>query len=223
MQKLWQDKKSHNYFSKIVLLGYFIFIILLGISYAYFSSTLKINGVASIDGYVWPEGILPTVPIKTEEGTQFSTEFKSEYLTGNNISSSSQSRFNSVNETYDTATSTYTMTITKTYKFGQSWNKNKESFNLNFTLENYSNVTWTNGEVANTYTSNGDLLSNVSGTIDKTTLAPGESAVLNMQFTLVIYGSFGGTNYTDKITYKVNYLVDGEIKTITVIINFVGS
>lgn len=223
MQKLWQDKKSHNYFSKIVLLGYFIFIILLGISYAYFSSTLKINGVASIDGYVWPEGILPTVPIKTEEGTQFSTEFKSEYLTGNNISSSSQSRFNSVNETYDTATSTYTMTITKTYKFGQSWNKNKESFNLNFTLENYSNVTWTNGEVVNTYTSNGDLLSNVSGTIDKTTLAPGESAVLNMQFTLVIYGSFGGTNYTDKITYKVNYLVDGEIKTITVIINFVGS
>lgn len=223
MQKLWQDKKSHNYFSKIVLFGYFIFIILLGISYAYFSSTLKINGVASIDGYVWPEGILPTVPIKTEEGTQFSTEFKSEYLTGNNISSSSQSRFNSVNETYDTATSTYTMTITKTYKFGQSWNKNKESFNLNFTLENYSNVTWTNGEVANTYTSNGDLLSNVSGTIDKTTLAPGESAVLNMQFTLVIYGSFGGTNYTDKITYKVNYLVDGEIKTITVIINFVGS
>ena len=223
MQKLWQDKKSHNYFSKIVLLGYFIFIILLGISYAYFSSTLKINGVASIDGYVWPEGILPTVPIKTEEGTQFSTEFKSEYLTGNNISSSSQSRFNSVNETYDTATSTYTMTITKTYKFGQSWNKNKESFNLNFTLENYSNVTWTNGEVANTYTSNGDLLSNVSGTIDKTTLAPGESSVLNMQFTLVIYGSFGGTNYTDKITYKVNYLVDGEIKTITVIINFVGS
>ena len=201
MQKLWQDKKSHNYFSKIVLFGYFIFIILLGISYAYFSSTLKINGVASIDGYVWPEGILPTVPIKTEEGTQFSTEFKSEYLTGNNISSSSQSRFNSVNETYDTATSTYTMTITKTYKFGQSWNKNKESFNLNFTLENYSNVTWTNGEVANTYTSNGDLLSNVSGTIDKTTLAPGESAVLNMQFTLVIYGSFGGTNYTDKITY----------------------
>lgn len=223
MQKLWQDKKSHNYFSKIVLFGYFIFIILLGISYAYFSSTLKINGVASIDGYVWPEGILPTVPIKTEEGTQFSTEFKSEYLTGNNISSSSQSRFNSVNETYDTATSTYTMTITKTYKFGQSWNKNKESFNLNFTLENYSNVTWTNGEVTNTYTSNGDLLSNVSGTIDKTTLAPGESAVLNMQFTLVIYGSFGGTNYTDKITYKVNYLVDGEIKTITVIINFVGS
>ena len=223
MQKLWQDKKSHNYFSKIVLLGYFIFIILLGISYAYFSSTLKINGVASIDGYVWPEGILPTVPIKTEEGTQFSTEFKSEYLTGNNISSSSQSRFNSVNETYDTATSTYTMTITKTYKFGQSWNKNKESFNLNFTLENYSNVTWTNGEVANTYTSNGDLLSNFSVTIDKTTLAPGESAVLNMQFTLVIYGSFGGTNYTDKITYKVNYLVDGEIKTITVIINFVGS
>lgn len=223
MQKLWQDKKSHNYFGKIVLFGYFIFIILLGVSYAYFSTTLKINGVASIGGYVWPEGILPTVPIKTGDGTQFSTDFQSEYLTGNNISSSSQSRFSSINETYDTSTSTYTMTVTKTYKLGQSWNKNKENFNLNFTLENYSNVTWTSGEVTNTYTSNGNLLSNVSGTIDKTTLAPGENAILNMQFTLVIYGSFGGTNYTDQITYKVNYLVDGKIKTITVIINFVGS
>ena len=195
----------------------------MSLSYAYFSSTLKINGVATIDGYIWPDGILPTVPVKTEEGTQFSTDFQSEYLTGNNISSSSQSRFSSVNETYDTATSTYTMTITKTYKLGQSWNKNTESFNLNFTIENYSNVTWTNGEVQNTYTSSGNLLSNVEGTLDKTTLSPGETATLNMTFTLVIYGAFGGTTYEDQITYKANYLVDGEVKTITVIINFVCS
>ena len=212
-----------NNITRIILILYFLFIITLGVSYAYFSTTLKINGIATVDGYVWPEGVLPTVPVKTEEGTQFSTDFQSEYLTGNNISSSSQSRFSSINETYDTATSTYTMTITKTYKFGQSFNKNRESFNLNFTIENYSNVTWTNGEVTNTYTSNGNLLSNVSGSIDKTTLAPNETATLNMTFTLVIYGSFNGTTYNDQITYKVNYLVDGEVKTITVIIDFVCS
>ena len=223
MPKLLLTKKSAKRLPEVILLGYFIFIITLGISYAYFSTTLKINGVATVDGYVWPEGVLPTVPVKTEEGTQFSTDFQSEYLTGNNISSSSQSRFSSINETYDTATSTYTMTITKTYKFGQSFNKNRESFNLNFTIENYSNVTWTNGEVTNTYTSNGNLLSNVSGSIDKTTLAPNETATLNMTFTLVIYGSFNETTYNDQITYKVNYLVDGEVKTITVIIDFVCS
>lgn len=223
MNLLKKNQESHRNLSKIILMCYLLFVILLGISYAYFSTTLKINGIASIDGYVWPEGVLPTVPVKTDEGTQFSTDFKSEYLTGNNISSSSQSRFSSIEETYDTSTSTYNMTIKKTYKFGQSWNKNTENFNLNFTIENYSTVTWTNGEVTNTYTSNGNLLSNVNGTIDKTTLAPADTATLNMTFSLIIYGSFGGTTYTDQITYKVNYLVDGEVKTITVIINFVCS
>lgn len=221
MQKLWQGKKfKHNKYT-IILACYVIFIIILGVSYAYFNTTLRINGVASIDGYVWPSGILPTVPVKTEDGTQFSTTFQSEYISGDNVSSSAQSRFQDVNETYDTATSTYMMTITKTYKFGQSWNTTTENFNLNYSILNYSNVTWTNGEVSNTIESNGNLLSNVSGSIDKTTLAPDDTATLNMKFTLKIYGSFAGTSYTDKITYKVNYLVDGEVKTITVIINFI--
>lgn len=202
---------------------YFVFVLALGVSYAYFSSTLRITGIASIDGYVWPEGVLPTVPVKTEDGTQFSTDFTSEYVSGNNISSSAQSRFDNVSEVYDTATSTYTMTIKKNYKFGQSWSTTTESFNLNFTIENYSSVTWTSGEVSNTYESNGNLLSGVSGTIDKTVLAPSETATLNMLFTLKIYGAFAGNSYTDKITYQVNYLVDGEVKTITVIINFVCS
>ena len=221
MQKLWQDKKFKLSKGMLILFCYVIFIVVLGISYAYFNTTLRISGVASVDGYVWPEGILPTVPVKTEDGTQFSTSFKSEYVSGDNVSSSAQSRFQNVNETYDTATSTYTMTIKKTYKFGQSWNTTTENFNLNYSILNYSSVTWANGEVTNTAESNGNLLSNVSGSIDKTTLAPDDTATLNMKFTLKIYGGFAGTNYTDKITYKVNYLVDGEVKTIKVIINFV--
>ena len=57
MQKLWQGKKFK--FSKlaIIFVGYVVFIVVLGISYAYFNTTLRISGVASVDGYVWPEGI----------------------------------------------------------------------------------------------------------------------------------------------------------------------
>ena len=212
--------KKFKMFS-LVSLAYLIFIISLGISYAYLSSNLQITGVASIDGYVWPEGVLPTEPVETTEGTQFSTTFQSDYLTGNNISSSAQSRFQNVKESFDVATSTYRMQITKTYRFGQSFNPTTESFNLNFTIKNSSNETWTNGEVVSSYTSNGNLLSNVSGSIDKTTLGSTDTATLNMQFTLVIYGSFAGTVYNDQITYKINYLVGGEVRTTTVIIDFI--
>lgn len=212
--------KKFKMFS-LVSLAYLIFIISLGISYAYLSSNLQITGVASIDGYVWPEGVLPTEPVETTEGTQFSTTFQSNYLTGNNISSSAQSRFRNIEESFDVSTSTYRMQITKTYRFGQSFNRTTESFNLNFTIKNSSNETWTNGEVVSSYTSNGNLLSNVSGSIDKTTLEAADTATLNMQFTLVIYGSFGGTVYNDQITYKINYLVGEEVRTTTVIINFI--
>lgn len=212
--------KKFKMFS-LVSLAYLIFIISLGISYAYLSSNLQITGVASIDGYVWPEGVLPTEPVETTEGTQFSTTFQSDYLTGNNISSSAQSRFQNVKESFDVSTSTYRMQITKTYRFGQSFNPTTESFNLNFTIKNSSNETWTNGEVVSSYTSNGNLLSNVSGSIDKTTLGSTDTATLNMQFTLVIYGSFAGTRYNDQITYKINYLVGGEVRTTTVIIDFI--
>lgn len=223
MPKLSQTKKCRKNFSFFIILGYTIFVVILGVTYAYFSSTLRINGLVSIDGYVWPEGILPTVPVETDEGTQFSTSFQSDYLTGDNISSSAQGRFDNVNEEYDASTSTYHMTITKNYAFLQSFRPTTENFNLNFTIENYSTSVWTDGNVTNSYSSNGNLLSNVSGTIDKTTLAPNETVTLNMQFTLKIYGSFNGTSYTDQIIYKVNYTVDGEIRTTTVIIDFVCS
>ena len=140
MPKLLRDKKFKINFTTLILFGYFIFIITLGVSYAYFSTTLRITGVATVDGYVWPEGILPTVPVKTEDGTQFSTTFQSEYISGDNVSSSAQSRFSDVSESYDTSTSTYTMTIKKTYKFGQSWNTTTENFNLNYSILNYSNI-----------------------------------------------------------------------------------
>ncbi len=217
MPTLKQTKK----FKIPIFLLYIFFIFTLGIAYAYLSSTLKINGIASIEGYLWPEGILPTIPEKTEEGSQFSDNFQSEYLEGTPISSNAQNRFENVQETYDVATSTYTITITKNYTFGQSFNADRESFNLNFTVQNMSNITWTNGNVTTDFNSNGNLLSNVSGTIDKTNLQPNETVTLNMQFTLTIYGSFLGVDYTDEIIYKINYLVDGEVKTTTVVISFV--
>ena len=38
---------------------------------------------------------------------------------------------------------------------------------------------------------------------------------------LTIYGQFIGVQYTDRITYNINYLVGEEIKTMVVIISFV--
>ncbi len=206
-----------------LLLLYTLFIISLGISYAYLSTTLRIEGIASIEGFTWPEEVLPALPEKPETGTgsQISDNFQSEYLQGDTIASNVQDRFENVEESYDIATSTYTLNITKSYKFGQMISRDTEDFNLNFTIKNLSNVTWENGEVSVDYESNGNLLSNVTGTIDKTTLAPNDTTTLNMKFTLVVYGQFI-VSYTDKITYKINYLVDGEIKTTTVILNFVS-
>lgn len=91
---------------------------------------------------------------------------------------------------------------------------------MDFQIQNGSNVTWTSGEVTNTYSSNGNFLSNVTGEIDKTTLASGDTATLNMQFTLVICGKNKGTLYNEKITYTVNYLVGNEVRSFTVVINF---
>ncbi|MCI6266753.1 MAG: hypothetical protein MR598_07920 [Erysipelotrichaceae bacterium] len=184
---------------------------------------MKISGIASIEEAEWPEGVLPTEPVTPESGTgsQISSSFQSEYLTGNSVSSTAQAKFSSVTETYDTASSTYTINITKTATNGNSA-KPTEIFNLNFQIKNISNVTWTSGEVTNTYTSNGNFLSDVVGIIDNTTIAPGEIATLNMSFSLIICGKNKGTLYNEEITYKINYLVNNEVRTTTVILKFIS-
>ena len=140
-------------------------------------------------------------------------------MSGNAISSTAQNKFSTVTENYDTASSTYTLNVTKTATNGNAA-KPTENFSLTFQIENSSNVTWINGEVSNTYTSNGNFLSNVSGTIDKTTLESGGFAILTMSFTLIICGKNKGTLYNEEITYKVNYLVGSEIRTFTIILKF---
>ena len=88
-------------------------------------------------------------------------------------------------------------------------------------MKNMSNVTWESGEVITTFESSGNLLEDVSGSIDKATVGSGEMVTLNMKFTLTIYGQFIGVQYADRITYNINYLVGEEIKTMVVIISFV--
>ena len=142
MRKSSPIKKSLKTLPQVIVLGYFLFIILLGISYSYFSTTLKINGVATLVQEEWPDGILPAEPVKPETGTgsQISRSFQSEYLTGTEISSTAQAKFGSVTETYDTASSTYTINITKTATNGNAA-RPIENFNLNFQIQNTSNVT----------------------------------------------------------------------------------
>lgn len=215
MPILKQPKKSKN----IILSLYIIFILILGISYAFFSDNLTITGITSIDGYVWPEEVLPALPEQTENGVNFNEDFKSEYIEGNAINN--QNRFENINESYDVATSTYTLNITKTYVMGQLINPKRENFNLNFKIKNLSNITWENGNTTYEIDSWSNLIDNVNISIDKTSLAPNDTATLNMQFRLTIYGKFGVVEYNDVLTIKVNYTVDGEIKTTTVILNFI--
>ena len=215
MPILKQHKKSRN----VILSLYILFIIILGISYAYYSETLSVTGVASIDGYVWPENILPALPEQTENGVNFNESFKSEYIEGNAISN--QNRFENINESYDVATSTYKLNITKTYVIEQLVNPKRENFNLNFKIKNLSNLTWENGNTTYEIDSWSNLIDNVNISIDKTSLAPNDIATLNMQFRLTIYGKFGIVEYNDVLTIKANYTVDGQTKTTTVIIDFI--
>lgn len=78
--------------------------------------------MASLDSQEWADGVLPVVPVQPESGTgtQISSNFQSEYLAGNAISSTAQNKFNTVNENYDTASSTYTLNVTKTATNGNS-------------------------------------------------------------------------------------------------------
>ena len=104
---------------------------------------------------------------------------------------------------------------------GQLINPKRENFNLNFKIKNLSNITWENGNTTYEIDSWSNLIDNVNISIDKTSLAPNDTATLNMQFRLTIYGKFGVVEYNDVLTIKVNYTVDGEIKTTTVILNFI--
>ena len=172
MPILKQHKKSRN----VILSLYILFIIILGISYAYYSETLSVTGVASIDGYVWPENILPALPEQTENGVNFNESFKSEYIEGNAISN--QNRFENINESYDVATSTYKLNITKTYVIGQLVSPKRENFNLNFKIKNLSNLTWENGNTTYEIDSWSNLIDNVNISIDKTGKANGRGAYI---------------------------------------------
>lgn len=221
MPKLSHDKKSAKNIPKIIATSYIALIFLLGISYAYLSTSLQINGIVSIESKQWPAGILPVEPTLPSNGASISNTFQSKYLSGTSISSNAMTKISTVTETYDVDNATYRLSINKT---GGGNTYITENFNLNFTIKNVSQVTWENGTVESSYTAtNTDVVRNLSGTLDKTTLAPTEETTLNMTFTLDIYNKFKGTVYKEEITYKVNFLVGTETRTATIIITLSGA
>ena len=159
------------------------------------------------------------IPVKKEEGTgaKLSDDFTSEYVSNDTeIKGSTKNRFRNISENYDTSTNTYTLTVKKTYDFWSIFSPNNQDFNLNFKLSNSSNYVWTNVTSSESHSSTFSNLSNVSSSVDKTTIPIGDSVNLNMKFRLKIGSGLG----TDELKYQIKFNAGGEQQVTNVNILF---
>ena len=159
------------------------------------------------------------IPVKKEEGTgaKLSDNFTSEYVSSDiEIKGSTKNRFRNISENYDTSTNTYTLTVKKTYDFWSIFSPNNQDFNLNFKLSNSSNYVWTNVTSSESHSSTFGNLSNVSSSVDKTTIPIGDSVNLNMKFRLKIGSGLG----TDELKYQIKFNAGGEQQVTNVNILF---
>ena len=159
------------------------------------------------------------IPEKKEEGTgaKLSDNFTSEYVSSDTeIKGSIKNRFSNISENYDTSTNTYTLTIKKTYDFWAIFSPNNQDFDLNFKLSNSSNYIWTDVTSSESHTSSFGNLSNVSCSVDKSSVAVGDSVNLNMKFRLKIGSGLG----TDDLKYQIKFNAGGEQQVTNVNIVF---
>ena len=159
------------------------------------------------------------IPEKKEDGTgaKLSDNFTSEYVSSDTeIKDSTKDRFSNISENYDTSTNTYTLTIKKTYDFWAIFSPNNQDFDLNFKLSNSSNYIWTDVTSSESHTSSFGNLSNVSCSVDKSSVAVGDSVNLNMKFRLKIGSGLG----TDDLKYQIKFNAGGEQQVTNVNILF---
>lgn len=159
------------------------------------------------------------IPEKKEDGTgaKLSDNFTSEYVSSDTeIKDSTKDRFSNISENYDTSTNTYTLTIKKTYDFWAIFSPNNQDFDLNFKLSNSSNYIWTDVTSSESHTSSFGNLSNVSCSVDKSSVAVGDSVNLNMKFRLKIGSGLG----TDDLKYQIKFNAGGEQQVTNVNIVF---
>ena len=172
------------------------------VGYAFFFETLTINGTTSTVEY-YGGTKLPTEPILLD------TE-NNRYHTADNV----QYKVSFTSESWEN--DTIYITYTKYLGMITSVN-NKTVFKIAFT--NPTVLDYTDGEVTAEITENtGGMLKDVSATISKTTLKPGESCEVTLNFNTKI--TWRENTEAAKVT--VSYNLQGERKYLYLIVKYIA-
>lgn len=172
------------------------------VGYAFFFETLTINGTASTVEY-YGGTKLPTEPILLDNKNN-------RYHTASNV----QYKVSFTSETWEN--DTVYITYTKYLGMITSVN-NKTVYKIAFT--NPTVLDYTDGEVTAEITENtGGMLKDVSATISKTTLKPGESCEVTLNFNTKI--TWRENTEAAKVT--VSYNLQGERKYLYLIVKYIA-
>lgn len=190
--------------SRFVFVVYLTFVVTLGISYSWFSTTLQMHGIIAIEGYQWPEGQLPNVPV-VEEGNDH-------YFSGTELTD----RMDVKSESWEG--NTYNVVFGKEYQFGQIF-FSAETFEWTIQIQNVSNYTYTGGTIETS--EERDTLFALSieeSSIDKTTLQPGEVVTFHIKFSLKVMSTS-----REEIQSVLRYNVNGETREFIFNFQFEGA
>lgn len=187
----------------IVSIATAIFVVTISIGYAFFSESLTINGVASTLEY-YGGTKLPVEPVILD------TE-NNRYHTASNV----QYRISYTSETWENDT----IHVTYTKYLGMIPSISNETvFKIAFT--NPTVLEYTDGEVKAEITENtGDMLKDVSASISKTSLKPGEQCEVTLNFNTKI--TWRDNTETAKVT--VSYNLQGKRKYLYFIVKYISN
>lgn len=190
--------------SRFVFVIYLIFIVTLGISYSWFSTTLQMNGVIAIEGYQWPDGQLPNLPV-IDEGSDH-------YFSGTQLTD----RMNVKSESWEG--NTYNVVFGKSYQFGQIFQP-ATTFEWTIKIKNVSNYTYTDGTIDTSEERDTLIaLSIDESSIDKSTLQPGEVVTFHIKFSLRVISTA-----REEIQSVLRYNVNGETREFIFNFKFEGA
>ena len=193
-------KKRKFHKSYFLIVGLFLYVLSLSIGFAYFTESLKINGVASTVDY-YSSNMLPTDPIiqdavnnrySIESASVPGIDFVDEYWIGDTCYVKYLKRPN--------LTSTGAKQITYTVTFS------------NPTAVEYTDLIANNQMIEN---SNG-AITRKETIVDKTIVAPGE--VVTVQFT--VYFNFQNALKANSTKANVSYMVQGTRKYFYLVIDY---
>ena len=176
---------KNNRVIKVFLIVIVVYLLCMSVGYAFFSETLTINGLASTDvlydGDTLPVDIVvldsSTGRHVIQNGTKTGLSFKSENLQDD----------------------TYTLNMAKGFLISGG----RSTIEYTIAITNTSNYTMTNGTVSTQIVDAGSTLENASATIDKTTVASGETVYITMRMEANITWRYNTETAKATISYDI--------------------